>query len=542
VIAIALAIAHSRGYLFARSNQALYFLEPLRRAHPELFRNDWLVGTDIHHHVFSAAAAWLFRWDDDGTTAVAIAHVVVIVAVIVAVYLLVRAVAGGRAFVAFALVVGWFAVNGERSLAGSVLWAGYLQPSLVAAAGWVVALALYARGRPLATGIVLAASGAFHVNFLILGIAAFAVAELVVARVAITRRLALLVAPQLVVLVAVAPELVPSASAHEPELALWVLVKFFAPHHYDPANVAVGLVGVVMWVCLAWLVAPIAAARACAPAMRRLVTWCVVAGAMCAIVLALALVPPLLPITRLYVWRLGPFAQLAAQVVTMFAVVATIEDPTRWRAQPTWRTSGAAALGAITAVVAPFARSGEGRDALVAVALCIIAALFVARARRVLPMIAAAACLVIALGARWRALVHPQTGVVSDGAELDALYAWAREHTPVDAVFLVNPDLGRFRLLARRAIVVDFKSQPLAPDDLVAWYRRLADVSGVVHPDSFDDVRVGWRTARIDELLARARAVGADYVAVDHDVDSVRGTAVYASPHYAMLAVHPAAR
>ncbi len=64
------------------------------------------------------------------------------------------------------------------------------------------------------------------------------------------------------------------------------------------------------------------------------------------------------------------------------------------------------------------------------------------------------------------------------GAKSDDLLAWMRNETPIDAVFLTPPDVDTFRFYGQRAIVVDWKSTPMVPGELVEWLRRLSDVCG----------------------------------------------------------------
>jgi hypothetical protein len=152
---------------------------------------------------------------------------------------------------------------------------------------------------------------------------------------------------------------------------------------------------------------------------------------------------------------------------------------------------------------------------LAALAVAIVAP---PRVRTGLPALVVGACVAIAAIVRMPALLHPQLVEAGD-YETRELYHWAREHTPVDAVFLTPPDLGGFRLLARRAIYVDFKSPPLVPDELIEWYRRLCLVTGVDALIVKPDMRARWNATSATELFARARALGTDYVVIDKPVE-----------------------
>jgi hypothetical protein len=56
---------------------------------------------------------------------------------------------------------------------------------------------------------------------------------------------------------------------------------------------------------------------------------------------------------------------------------------------------------------------------------------------------------------------------------------WVRQNTPPDAIFLVNPSQGLFRVLADRAIVVDFTAFPFNDLTMAGWQQRLFDVYGI---------------------------------------------------------------
>jgi hypothetical protein len=91
-------------------------------------------------------------------------------------------------------------------------------------------------------------------------------------------------------------------------------------------------------------------------------------------------------------------------------------------------------------------------------------------------------------------LLQPQLSFADlSGSEADAA-RWAEQHTPADALFLVPPSHGTFRLLARRAILADFKSFPFQDGAMVEWQRRLLDCCGPL-PDG----SIGFAAAAVME-------------------------------------------
>ena len=129
---------------------------------------------------------------------------------------------------------------------------------------------------------------------------------------------------------------------------------------------------------------------------------------------------------------------------------------------------------------------------------------------------AAAALAVIALGAAlWASPRGEGMTTVSAGSDGErALYRWARDATPTDALFVTPPKLSRFRLLARRAIIADTKSPPLHPDALVGWYRRLCALVEQKDAPTHETIEQLWYGLSPDQLERIARGFGADYIVV----------------------------
>lgn len=500
VAALALTLVYAMP--FGTLNQATYLLDPLHRAHPELFARDWFVSTPTYMPAFGWLARWLFVIDQEGTTAFVAAHVVVALASYAAIYSLVTALCGGwRAFV---LVAAFVTVTRGISMGGSYLLAGYLQPSSLATLGWLVALAAFVRGRYVIAGIAAAAAGALHANFLVLGVAIFTLAAIARRELRLRDYVALL-APQLIVLVFCVPQL--AAAAGPSDHALWILSELHAPGHYSPARLAAWIPAVLCW--------QVAAASAMVilrdvGAARVLWRFSLLAAALPCVSALLSLLAPLHFVVQLYAARLAPFALLACVALVAVALV-------RQATAPVHVTRMQRAMFAAGAVVPLLAGAWFLRFVLtlpvVAFACGCVLVIVLARTRIASITLTALTVLALALTlyapAPARGFTTRQAGSTS---ELE-LVEWARGKTGTDALFLIPPGLSRFRLLARRAVVIDTKSPPLRPDLLEQWYARLCAVAGVDR-EGMTARELELRQARLsaDELTGVARTFDADYI------------------------------
>jgi hypothetical protein len=92
------------------------------------------------------------------------------------------------------------------------------------------------------------------------------------------------------------------------------------------------------------------------------------------------------------------------------------------------------------------------------------------------------------------------------GEEIDVAN-YARQNTPADAVFVVNPSMGLFRVTARRAIVVDFAAFPFTDLAMAEWQHRIYDSYGVPKAIGFpavSELRDNY-TAITDKQLLQLR-------------------------------------
>lgn len=154
-------------------------------------------------------------------------------------------------------------------------------------------------------------------------------------------------------------------------------------------------------------------------------------------------------------------------------------------------------------------------QALTMAGLGFLAAVWTGAARKKWGYWASAACAVVFMAV---IVIPPEAGLLVPGSLLqkarpvftleqgrqreDAAAVFCRDALPKDAVVLTPPLLGRFRLVARRAIPADFKFMPTSDAAMAEWRRRLEECYGPVGESGF----------------AAARAMDADY----HKIDEAR--------------------
>ncbi len=353
-----------------------------------------------------------------------------------------------------------------------------------------------------------------------------------------------------------------------------ILLSIRSPHHYQPLTFRDEFVPLLGWLLLfaAGLWRRETGLRGFSPAVALGVAMTVLVGAGTALT-TFVYVPT---IAHLYVWRVAPLLVLLAQIFTARMVAGTVTGRTaaawgqesaagepRWLLPPLWRvlamivagecffyyyylhhrdllvievlggilvlalaawlirrraspdeTRGSSVDGAgvgntvqddpdtdtlpgekrIGAVIAAGPRLGftSGFRATAAVTLIALAALAVVAARGVID----------------------HSNLLAGATPESRLYSWARTTTDPDALFLIPPDMDDFRLASRRAVVVDWKSTPFAPDELEEWYRRLDAVSGGLQPRTAVQAAADYANLSPTRLAGIARAYGVQYVVV----------------------------
>jgi hypothetical protein len=286
-------------------------------------------------------------------------------------------------------------------------------------------------------------------------------------------------------------------------------VKLRHPHHYDPASWHWGL-----WVSFLWPV-PLAIA------WWRQHGWDAMAWMMLAItgLIAVALVGAGIwyfheSLVQMSLYRFSIYPKLVACIGAAMLLMRRAEV-TRF------------AVGIIVLVTLAGAMGLAGRMEIVAQNLpaiagfCAIALLSLGW--RVMSMPVAAVALAV-LAIALEILLWDRLGIRvlhREPAGYWQVVEYAREHTPVDAVFLVPPEENVMRLHGQRAIVVNLKGVPQLSGEMVDWKNRMQAVLNVDDLSQFQTglftqtlSQMGNRYAELSEdvLTATARQFGARYI------------------------------
>jgi hypothetical protein len=522
VILVALAFAASFGWSYVSINQVVYLLPSRRLLDPELFRTDWFTTrTTQYHPAFAVLGALLLSLDRNGW-ALAIALTLIITAATSALYWLLRAAAGRKlALPSYLLLVAFAFATHTRAPGSTYIFDQEFQPSALSSAATLAAAACFVSGRFAASGAFVGLVGLFHVNLLVLFGPALAVAHALLGRRTLVRRLAWQLGPAALVFAAFVPMLLRfGAPAAGEELArhLWLDVRLH--HHFGVRDQLLGFVPLLGWLGLAASLSLPLVRDPERIALRRLGT--IGLGVTSVVLVGIAGALFSVRIRSAFSWRLTAHAELLLQACAIASLYALI-DPTLRRRYG--RGTLAVAMASAALLVQHYLWHGPralGR-LLLAILLIVLGMAVATRfgqfaavasrfgtsiwprsARGRLIAFGAAAVLYCGIGALRSGLEH--SNLLAETRPCDASqYRFMREHTAKDALFLTPPNDEYARYCGERAIVVDWKSIPPMPGEILDWYQRLKDVTGKDRIDSAADLN-GYDeldAARVTQLKTR---------------------------------------
>ena len=231
LVAVSVCFALGFGLNYGKSNQSFYLLGSVRLLHPELWSRDFVANARDYHPVYTQLGALLLRLDETGWL-IALCNVAAACFGSWCCYRLARALDPALdRIVPFVIVLSLATASGTNGAGDSYVFGDIFQPSTLGSVGLLGSALAFVRGRALLAGLALALAGAFHANYLLLGIVVLGVAWLVAGE----RRWrdgALLLAPAGLVLLAFLPLILASSESVLASEARRIFQDVRLPHHF----------------------------------------------------------------------------------------------------------------------------------------------------------------------------------------------------------------------------------------------------------------------------------------------------------------------
>ena len=536
VLAIALTLV-IRGYQFGRSNHTVYLLDSLRVNDPHLLANDWYTTHTLQYHfVFTHLTAALDRMEIL-RPAYLTGYLALVVLFQFAWFQINLTFGGTRRTYLLSVLLYFLSAGGAGLGVFDFLQDSAFVPSNVANIAMLWAIYFWITGRTARSGILFGLAGFFHLNHALVAIGLWgglvlwdwfrpAFSAIPEGRdstrpsgTALNERLNVkgVLIGTLAVLGMCLPNLIPAARAslggpHKIPLKDFVdlYVHLRHPHHYDPLSWPIAL-----WLSFLWPfpLAVLAVRRTPrSPAVREACRVVLIVCAMMFVALLFAGVWFVSePLVQASLFRFSIYPKL----LTCIGAAIYLYDRTR-RPVLSWL------IALVILAAAPFLlrrpMPSQLAKELKPVGAVLWSLLFWAcfelfendKRRSQARLIFLAAFASLAPIAGWsRGFDGLSVFTGSDPTpEYRAVCEYAREHTPADAIFLVPPEEQEFRLIARRAIVINFKGVAQLSSELGEWRDRLCRVLDVpslaVLPHRFDRV--------FDEIARRYEALPAEHL------------------------------
>lgn len=484
-VVAALGLGVSFGWDYGVDNQVVYLLGALHMVTPGSFQNDWFATQTTHYHpAYELLGALLLLIRRDGAV-IAYGQTFVIAAGATCMFWTLRVLVKNLALPAFLLLCCIIFETRTFSVGGSYAFDHIMQPSTLASVALFAAVPLFAQGRWRASSVALAASGLFHANYMVLLCCVFFVAHLLFGRKDLRRRLLEQFLMPVLVLLAFSPMIIATAGSPHAKQAQEIYFNVRSPHHFQIARFQLDLVPFAAWQMLGFgAIWPLARNRS--SPLGRITA--LATGLACVTWTGLALsAAGVRPVTQLFAWRLAPHAELVLQIAAAAAVLRVVAEP------GLARRFGAASIALVVGGVALLSTHELlGKNpALPAIllAILVVVAVFVVLgltpARAHLPRYAPIALAVLCLGGvgvetslRFKTTREKSSILTGINRHERELTTWMRQNTPKDARFLTAPGIETLRYHSQRSIVVDWKSNPIVPGEVLEWIRRLEDVCG----------------------------------------------------------------
>ncbi|NOZ87126.1 MAG: hypothetical protein GXP49_12830 [Deltaproteobacteria bacterium] len=524
-----IVIMLGKGLFFLHSNQHQYFLLGLRLSDPGFLPKDWFTWHTTHYHQAFGYLLWLLNLVGPLKVTTLAAQFGLTLLLCFGLVVLSRTIAGAGWRLVFMASVLWIAIASifDMDLGFLNFFSGYLQPSEVAAAFLVAGVALFATDRMLAAGILTGLSGLFHGSFLLSLSPVVAVLALVRAKdLGLRKTVSFLLPVALLWGINVTFVLWARAGMSSvDDRFLNILFHFRSPHHYDVSYWPLAqIAGYFLFAVLGGIALLMIYLKNRQPGLKVLLA----AGVTSIIVTTLGMLAVMIhlnkTITLAVPWRIGPLAFLLG----LMALIHVFDKLGNY----TNRSSVVKTMGKVFARTGILAAGGfwawrapKGLESLLRfgwlafVPACNALKTWMGKKGITFkPVLSVELVLAVSLasGAAYNGLKNRSNIFKANQPKAIELVEPVKNMLPKDAVLVVPPtaDFVVLRILARRALVVDFKCFPVVPSQIKEWYKRLSDVCGISGAAPPWRFLLGYLNMDTNRAVMLRRLYGATHVIV----------------------------
>jgi hypothetical protein len=245
-------------------------------------------------------------------------------------------------------------------------------------------------------------------------------------------------------------------------------------------------------------------------------------------------------VSQLFFWRLAPFVSLLAFILI---IIALLNHGTTLLHQ---RPLNSFNLG-LTALASYYLhKAGLSYPLAILAALSLVAIMVFILKQTVIkqlkPALPLTVLLLLAASVLRMPSAYQRSNIFTDTTNpaKQALFAWIKQHTPQDSQFIIPPGFSDFRLKSQRAIVVDWKSPPIMPDEVMLWYKRIQDVSGLTEVKTHQQANQHYGQMDKARLAKLKDSYAIDYAVFSNAISTVAtlGEVVYQNNKYTVVAIN----
>lgn len=493
------------------ANHSTYILPGIMQAEPTLWAFDWYTQVNVHYHILFTYLISMLQQLGVLTPGLLLLQYTFVAATCWLLYKLVQSVTAHAQAIFYLLLAIFVVCDGTISVGLSYLLSDGIQPSSIAAFGFLWAIVLFIQEKYVKSSVALFIFASFHVNFLLLAFPYFGLAHIFLGKKYLLRRLFEQFTLPLISFLCFVPLILNAqgvtVSSEELKLAYQLMYKVRAAHHYDLASIVLRLIHLSLILSITWVMS----AKLIKSGKYKAVNTLWLSGvALFLFSILEALLVGNVFIQRLFIWRLAPYTLMLSYLLILLSVpVASNHEGTHKIAIKSWAFL---ALCLCCLLLVIFYAVMPKQVYLAPVAALIITALgmsvtasrlgnliqrmltrhFVKLSFALLLIVAASASL---NSCKFYWLKH------CDKEKL-ALFTAMKANMDINAIALTPPRLESARLLSQRAIVIDWKDVPLVPQLTLEWFERLQMVTSTTgdSPEQFTHL---VRKKQLDEFYHR---------------------------------------